>query len=115
MRSLLSIDLLANVKEHANLLAGASFDHEVEVVTTEKHVNRAADKGCCVTSSRLFNFCWVLGSHLNILRIETPSIVGTIIRPRQPIELLVDEADEYPLCIPSLLISSIISDNIRPA
>jgi hypothetical protein len=41
---------LHNVKEHATLSAGASVDHGVEVETTEKHVNRAADRGCCVST-----------------------------------------------------------------
>ena len=30
--------------------AGASVDHGVEVETTGKHVNRAADRGCCVST-----------------------------------------------------------------
>ena len=38
-----------NVKEHATLSAGASFDHGVDVKTTEDHKNRAADRGCCVS------------------------------------------------------------------
>ena len=41
---------LANVKEHAPLSAGASVDHGVEVETTQEHVNRAADRGCCVST-----------------------------------------------------------------
>ena len=41
---------LANVKEHAPLSAGASVDHGVEVQATEDHINRAADRGCCVSS-----------------------------------------------------------------
>jgi len=40
----------ANVKEHATLSAGASVDHGVEVEDTEDHVNRAADRGCCVST-----------------------------------------------------------------
>ena len=39
-----------NVKEHATLSAGASVDHGVEVETTGEHGNRAADRGCCVSS-----------------------------------------------------------------
>jgi len=39
-----------NVKEHAPLSAGASVDHGVEVGITADHVNRAADRGCCVSS-----------------------------------------------------------------
>jgi hypothetical protein len=39
-----------NVKEHAPLSAGARVDHGVEVETTEEHENRAADRGCCVSS-----------------------------------------------------------------
>ena len=41
---------LPNVKEHAPLSARASVDHGVEVNTTGEHVNRAADRGCCVSS-----------------------------------------------------------------
>ena len=41
-----------NVKAHATLSAGASVDHGVDVVTTQEHENRAADRGCCVAS------CW---------------------------------------------------------
>ena len=39
-----------NVKEHAPLSARASVDHGVNVETTGEHVNRAADRGCCVSS-----------------------------------------------------------------
>ena len=42
----------ANVKEHATLSAGARVDHGVEFETTGEHVNRAADRGCCVST------CW---------------------------------------------------------
>jgi hypothetical protein len=42
-----------NVKEHATLSARASVDHGVEVKTTEEHVNRAADRGCCVSTCSL--------------------------------------------------------------
>ena len=44
---------LPNVKEHATLSAGASVDHRVGVEATEDHVNRAADRGCCVSSCSL--------------------------------------------------------------
>ena len=40
---------MADVKEHSNLSARASVDHRVEAETTEDHVNRAADMGCCVS------------------------------------------------------------------
>jgi len=39
-----------NAKEHATLSAKARVDHGVEVETKEEHVNRAADRGCCVSS-----------------------------------------------------------------
>jgi len=42
--------LFANVKEHATLSAGASVDYGVEVQNTGEHVNREADRGCCVSS-----------------------------------------------------------------
>ena len=47
---------LPNVKEHATLSARASVDHGVEVETTGKHVNRAADRGCCVSSCSTLQF-----------------------------------------------------------
>ena len=43
-------NLLENVKEHATLSAGASVDHWVEVGITGEHVNRAADRGCSVST-----------------------------------------------------------------
>ena len=52
---------LANVKEHATLSAGASVDHGVEVETTKDHVNRAADRGCCVSSCSV---SWILSEAL---------------------------------------------------
>ena len=39
----------SNVKEHATLSAGAHVDHGVDVGITVEHVNRAADRGCCVS------------------------------------------------------------------
>jgi hypothetical protein len=48
--------ILENVKEHATLSARARVDHGVGVKTTEDHVNRAADRGCCVsTCSAIFS------------------------------------------------------------
>ena len=44
---------------------GASVDHGVDVETTEEHVNRAADRGCCVSSCSL-------------LIIDTASTTGNI-------------------------------------
>jgi hypothetical protein len=41
---------LPNAKEHAPLSAGASVDHGVEVEATGEHENRAADRGCCVST-----------------------------------------------------------------
>ena len=56
--TLLSVEqkILPNVKEHATLSAEASVDHRVEVEATEDHVNRAADRGCCVSSCSLLLF-----------------------------------------------------------
>ena len=48
--------ILPNVKEHAPLSAGARVDHGVEVETTENHENRAADRGCCVSSCSISSF-----------------------------------------------------------
>jgi hypothetical protein len=42
--------ILANVKEYATLSEGASIDHGVEVETTQKHENVAADRSCCVST-----------------------------------------------------------------
>ena len=47
---------VAIVKEHATLSAGASVDHGVEAGTEEEHVNRAADRGCCVSSCSALRF-----------------------------------------------------------
>jgi hypothetical protein len=41
---------LQNVKEHATLSAGAGVDHGVGVESTGEHENRAADRGCCVST-----------------------------------------------------------------
>jgi hypothetical protein len=46
----LRYSFLANVKEHATLSAGARVDNGVEVETTGEHENRAADRGCCVST-----------------------------------------------------------------
>ena len=45
--------ILENAKEHAPLSAGASVDHGVGVGITEEHVNRAADRGCCVSTHKI--------------------------------------------------------------
>ena len=47
--------LLPNVKEHATLSARASVDHGVDVRTTKRHVNRAADRGCVSRLVRLLH------------------------------------------------------------
>jgi hypothetical protein len=41
---------MANVKEHATLSARAGVDNRVEFETTREHENRAADRGCCVST-----------------------------------------------------------------
>jgi len=46
----LGISFLSNVKEHATLSAGANVDRGVEVEIMVDHVNRAADRGCCVST-----------------------------------------------------------------
>ncbi len=60
---------LENVKEHATLSARARVDHGVDVDTTEKHVNRTADRGCVSRLVRLFRclLCW---TRLARLRFE---------------------------------------------
>lgn len=47
---------LANVKEHATLSARARVDHGVDVEVTKGHVNRAADRGCCVSTCSHLRF-----------------------------------------------------------
>lgn len=47
---------LQNVREHAPLSAGASVERGVEVENTGEHENRAADRGCCVSSCSLIEF-----------------------------------------------------------
>jgi hypothetical protein len=49
---------LANVKEHATLSAEAHVDHGVEVGIEIEHVNRAADRGCCVSTCSLVFLEW---------------------------------------------------------
>ena len=53
------VEPMQNVKEHATLSAGASVDHGVEVGTTENHVNRAADRGCCVSTCSASWLIWI--------------------------------------------------------
>ena len=55
-RPFLDIKSWANVKEHAPLSARARVDHGVEVEGRKGHVNRAADRGCCVSSCLLLLF-----------------------------------------------------------
>ncbi len=52
----ISILLLANVKEHATLSARAHVDHGVEVRARKGHVNRAADRGCVSRLVGLFDY-----------------------------------------------------------
>jgi hypothetical protein len=60
---------LANVKEHAPLSAGASVDHGVGVETTGEHENRAADRGCCVSTCSRFFFS---GGGIHVQRMSKP-------------------------------------------
>ena len=50
-----------NVKEHATLSAGAGVDHGIEVGNREEHVNRAADRGCCVSTCSASSFLGSVG------------------------------------------------------
>ena len=68
--------MLSNVKEHATLSAGASVDHGVEVGITGEHVNRAADRGCCVSSCSPLLICG-LGLHEGHQRRDNLSIRNT--------------------------------------
>ena len=63
---------LANVKEHAPLSAGASVDHGVDVGITEDHVNRAADRGCCVSTCSASSI-WISASGSDFLE-TSPAI-----------------------------------------
>jgi hypothetical protein len=47
-------NFLQNVKEHATLSARAGVDHRIEIRCRKEHVNRAADRGCCVSSCSAF-------------------------------------------------------------
>ena len=49
-----------NVKENAPLSARARVDYGTGVETTENHVNRAADRGCCVSSCSASHFDIIL-------------------------------------------------------
>ena len=61
IRAVLAAILPPNVKEHATLSAGASVDHGVEVETKGEHENRAADRGCCVSTC---SASWIQGQLL---------------------------------------------------
>jgi hypothetical protein len=65
-----------NVKEHATLSAGASVDRGVEVETTENHVNRAADRGCCVSS------CWASCIQSKAFLVSSGRVPREIVTPK---------------------------------
>jgi hypothetical protein len=75
LRCVMHAHSLPNVKEHATLSAGASVDHTVEVETTEGHVNRAADRGCCVSacSASSVHDAWFRYSTARLARL-TPTV-----------------------------------------
>ena len=60
---------LPNVKEHATLSAGARVDHGVEVKITGDHVNKAADRGCCVSSCSASSFDGVVSAIDDLLSL----------------------------------------------
>lgn len=60
--------LYPNVKEHATLSEGAHADHGVEVGITVEHVNRAADRGCCVSAYSSSYFRMASTSFVNCSR-----------------------------------------------
>jgi hypothetical protein len=67
-----------NAKEHATLSAGAHVDHGVEVGTREKHVNRAADRGCCVST------CCASSIHGSDLRLWVGGLTASSFRVNEP-------------------------------
>ena len=69
---------LPNVKEHATLSAGASVDHGVDVETTVEHVNRAADRGCCVSACSALHFGLKVGLIKSVVAFGWASL-GTIL------------------------------------
>lgn len=74
-----------NVKEHAPLSAGANVDHGVDVEITGKHVNRAADRGCCVSSCSHFFIFGAAHNAISRLRNSTApskstSVLGLVMR-----------------------------------
>ena len=64
-----------NVKEHATLSAGASVDHGVEVETTGNHVNRTADRGCCVSPCSASDLLDVVARSMKSYTNRTSSIL----------------------------------------
>lgn len=85
-KRLLSL-LPENVKEHATLSAGASVDHGVEVETTGGHENRAADRGCCVSSCSLFSI------RESMLYAACDSEEGIILTPMNGTEIVLNDAE----------------------
>ena len=96
-----------NVKEHATLSARATVDHGVEVENTKRHLNSAADRGCCVSpcsaassfsgcENALFNH-WFIVIVRNVVLVDPPSI-------------LVVSLGDHPLKVCHLLVA-----NMQPA
>ena len=79
-------NILANVKEHATLSAGASVDHGVEVGVTGEHVNRAADRGCRVSTCSASDFLRSLDAPDATIRAFKPLPSGTLIRAQRNID-----------------------------
>jgi hypothetical protein len=61
---------------------GAGVDHGVEVETTGEHENRAADRGCCVSTCSLSS-CYSLEMHDG----------GVILMPMEGNEIILNAED----------------------
>ena len=69
-----------------NPISEARVDHGVGVETTENHVNRAADRGCCVSACSVAMWFNLGGSGLAIAQIMRPRKAAPIQSIKEAIE-----------------------------
>ena len=91
---------LPNVKEHAPLSAGASVDHRVEVKTTGEHENRAADRGCCVSSCSASSILlWKVSHFLKLASLDCKDVAldlvsSKMIHDLNPVHQLIGDMEK---------------------
>lgn len=78
---MLGLHFLQNVKEHAPLSARASVEHGDEVESTGEHGNRAADRGCCVSTCSALGFQLCRMDALPEIVMEQPSPIWMLVPP----------------------------------